>query len=84
MKLSKNIAISETGFVFDPTTGDSYSLNPVAAEILQLLKNNKSIKDVIASVIKKYEVDEAQLEKDIQDFIMSLEQYHLIEQHNEN
>ncbi|OGP12414.1 MAG: hypothetical protein A2053_04130 [Deltaproteobacteria bacterium GWA2_50_8] len=84
MKLSKNIAISETGFVFDPTTGDSYSLNPVAAEILQLLKNNKSIKEVIASVLKKYEVDEPQLEKDIQDFVMSLEQYHLIEQKNEN
>jgi len=84
MKLSKNIAISETGFVFDPTTGDSYSLNPVAAEILQLLKNNKSIKEVITSVLKKYEVDEPQLEKDIQDFIMSLEQYHLIEQKNEN
>lgn len=84
MKLSKNIAISETGFVFDPTTGDSYSLNPVAAEIMQLLKENKSVKEVITEILEKYDVEESQLEKDILDFVMSLEQYHLIEQNNEN
>ena len=35
MRLKKNIAVSDSGFVFNPTTGDSYSLNPVGKEILQ-------------------------------------------------
>ena len=40
MQLRKNIAISETGFVFNPTTGDSYSINEVGREILAYLKEN--------------------------------------------
>ena len=51
MKLNKNIAISETGFVFDPATGDSYSLNPVASDIMQLLKSGMPIKDIISLLI---------------------------------
>ena len=35
MKLKKNIATSESGFVFNPSTGDSFSLNTIGAEILK-------------------------------------------------
>ena len=42
MKLKKNIAISETGFIFNPSSGDSYSTNPIGLEIINLMKNNKN------------------------------------------
>ncbi len=29
MNVKKDIAISDSGFVFDPTTGESYSVNPI-------------------------------------------------------
>lgn len=83
MKIEKNIAISDTGFVFDPSTGDSYSLNPVGAEILQHLKNEKSLKEITTILLEKYDVEEPELEKDIIDFVMSLEQFHLISHNNE-
>ena len=38
MNLRKNIATSESGFIFNPSTGDSFSANPLAAEILLHLK----------------------------------------------
>ena len=36
MNIRKDIAISDTGFVFDPVTGESFSLNPIGVEILSL------------------------------------------------
>ena len=38
MQIKSKLAISSSGFVFDPTTGDSYSLNPIGAEIANLIK----------------------------------------------
>jgi len=37
MRIRKNIAISDTGFIFNPTTGDSYSINQVGQEIGRIL-----------------------------------------------
>ena len=34
MRIKKNIAVSETGFVFDPTSGESYSINREGQEII--------------------------------------------------
>jgi hypothetical protein len=46
MYLRKNIATSESGFIFNPATGDSFSANPVAAEILlQLKQGNRGRSD---------------------------------------
>ena len=40
MKLKRNIAVSESGFLFDPTSGESYSLNEQGLEILNLMKGS--------------------------------------------
>lgn len=79
MKLKKNIATSEAGFIFNPGTGDSFSVNNMGTEILSMLKENKSQDDVIASISDRYEVDMSQLEKDLEDFISQLYGYNLLE-----
>jgi hypothetical protein len=79
MKLKKNIATSEAGFIFNPTTGDSFSVNNIGTEILSMLKENKSQADVIESISTRYEVDSSQLEKDLEDFISQLYGYNLLE-----
>jgi hypothetical protein len=43
MRLKKNIAVSESGFVFDPNTGDSFSLNKIGLEIVESLKQNPTV-----------------------------------------
>ncbi len=40
----KNLALSDTGFVFDPTTGNTYTLNETALAIVRLLKQDKTKK----------------------------------------
>lgn len=68
MHLKKNIATSESGFIFNPGTGDSYSANPIAAEILALLKEGTPVAAIKNTLLDKYDVSAAQLEKDWDDF----------------
>jgi hypothetical protein len=68
MHLKKNIATSESGFIFNPATGDSYSANPIAAEILLQLKEGSPIASIKTKILEQYDVSAAQLEKDWDDF----------------
>jgi hypothetical protein len=79
MKLKKNIATSEAGFIFNPGTGDSFSVNNIGAEILAMFKENKSMKEIIENISLKYEVEKSQLEKDMDDFVSQLFSYNLLE-----
>lgn len=78
MTINANVAISETGFIFDPTSGNSYTLNPVALDFINLVKANKSLKEVKTTMTKKYDVDDSMLEKDYYDFVNMLKQYQLV------
>ena len=79
MKLRSNIAVSDNGFVFDPNTGDSYNLNFVRQEIIQMLKSNLSEKEIANAITKKYDVEENTFEQNLFDFIGMLNHYDLIE-----
>ena len=72
MKLKKNIALSDTGFVFDPSNGNSFSTNPIGLEIIQLLKQNKTQSEIETKILATYEVDKNTFEKDYYDFVNML------------
>jgi hypothetical protein len=78
MKLSKNIAISDTGYIFNPTNGDSFSCNPVGADIIQLLKDGIDKEGIIAYITEKYDVNQRTVERDLEDFIMQLQDSYLV------
>lgn len=80
MKLKKNIASSENGFVFNPTTGDSFSLNTLGSAILLSMKDNKSSAEIKDDILKLYDVEKNQLEKDWDDFMAQLRDNNLLEQ----
>lgn len=79
MRLKKNIAISESGFVFDPNSGDSFSLNPLGVEILHMIKDGHEQNLIFRNILDKYDVDKATLENNFFDFIGMLKQYNLFE-----
>jgi hypothetical protein len=78
MQINKNIAISDSGFIFNPSTGDSFSTNQVGMEIIRLLKDNKSKEEVISGVVSIFNVDEATVEKDLSDFTLMLNNFQLV------
>ena len=79
MKLKKNIATSENGFIFNPATGDSFSSNPIAAEILALMKAGRTQPEIKQQLLEIYDVDENQLERDWEDWISQLKDANLLE-----
>jgi len=76
--IKKNIATNEFGFVFNPATGDSFSSNPVAAEIIQLMKDNHSLNEIKKILLDKYEVDKMTIEKDVDEFVGLLKENNLL------
>ena len=79
MKPKKNIAISETGFIFDPTTGDSFTLNTTGLELLDMLRQEKSFDDICSAFMTKYDVDTTSFERYYVDFVATLKQMQLVE-----
>ncbi len=82
MNINKNIAVSDSGFVFNPSTGESYSVNPIGVEIIELLKQEKSLDEITQNLTERYNADVVTIDKDVADFISLLKQYSLIENQN--
>ena len=83
MKLQKNIAVSEAGLLFNPVTGESFSVNPIGIEILNLIREEKNPEQIRKVILEKYSTDEITFEKDYHDFIGILEHNNLLERHEE-
>jgi hypothetical protein len=80
MRFKKNIATSDTGFVFNPGSGDSFSSNQIGTDIISCFKEDKSRQEIIELICDKYEVEKNQLEKDLEDFLTQLREHNLLEE----
>ncbi len=83
MKINKNIAISDSGFVFNPVNGESFSVNPIGAEIINLMKTGQAYDEIEQSLMNKYSVEITTFERDYFDFIGLLKQHNLIDTNEE-
>jgi hypothetical protein len=79
MKLKKNVAVSEAGLLFNPVTGESFSVNPIGVEILNLLRDEKSFEEISEIILSKYTTDIKTLETDYNDFLEILSHNNLLE-----
>ncbi len=79
MKIKSNVAVSESGYVFNPSTGESYSINPIGIEIFNMIKEQKAFEEISGEILNRYNAEVDTFEKDYQDFITFLKQYQLIE-----
>jgi hypothetical protein len=79
MKIKSNIATSENGFIFNPATGDSFSGNGMAAVLLLAMKSGKSESEIKQDILDRYNVNQAQLDLDWEDWILQLKEANLLE-----
>jgi hypothetical protein len=80
MLIKGNIALSENGFVFNPSTGDSFTINKTGKEVLTLVKEGKDISLIKELMLEKYDVDRNTLERYLSDFINDLNVNNLLEE----
>ena len=79
MKIRENLAVSENGFVFDPKTGESFTVNEVGVEIINQLKKTSNLDEILKNIETEYEVDRFTLEKSVNDFIKMMQEFNLME-----
>ncbi len=77
MKLRDNIALSKSGFVFNPVNGESFTLNETGSRILQLMKEGYEQKEIIEKIGSEYQSEASKVEKDVEDFFDLLQRYQL-------
>ncbi len=73
-----SLAISDSGFIFDPVSGHSYTTNQIGLEIIRLLKEDKDIPEIIEYILDEFDVNRDEFETDLIDFTQNLKSYYLI------
>lgn len=73
-----NLAISDTGFIFDPVSGNSFSTNETGLLIIKELKNDAPVDRVIKAVLECYEVSAEVAKQDVLQMIDSLRSDYLL------
>ncbi len=77
----KDLAVSESGFLFDPYSGTTFNLNNTGKFVLQLLTEGKRVEEIEAALRDKFEVGEEDLQNDIYEFVNLLKENHLLSNH---
>jgi len=77
MEISKTISISKSGFVFDSKTGESYSLNGIGKEIMELIVEGRSGEEIKEYITTKYDVSEEIFSRHLDDYLQMLSHYNI-------
>ncbi|MHC4860419.1 MAG: PqqD family protein [Planctomycetota bacterium] len=77
----KDLAVSDSGFVFDPYTGATFTVNPTGRTVLEGLKEDRSRDQLIAALKESFETrDEDDLHRDLDEFVRLLREHDILPQ----
>ena len=77
-KIPENLAVSDSGFLFMPSTGETFTLNQIGKEIFRMIQTGTEEEEIVKQIVSDYEIDNNSFEKDLHDFISQLKNYSLI------
>jgi len=70
--------VSDEMVILDSQSGQYYTLNDMATEMLEQLRQNKTVNEVVMSICNEYEVEYDEVHTDLNDMINILVQKELI------
>jgi PqqD family protein of HPr-rel-A system len=72
------LSLNNEGFVFDPTSGESYTTNTTGLLILNGLRQNKSPETIAQALQEEFDVNPDKAERDVADFQIQLRTHQLL------
>jgi len=66
------LAVSESGFVFDPASGHNFTVNETGLVLLRLLQKTQRLDQILNTLRSEFEVDPREMERDVVEFISAL------------
>jgi hypothetical protein len=71
----QRLAISESGFVFDPVSGHNFTVNETGLMILRLLQKDNQLAKLLDHLANEYNAPRRELERDVLEFAGLLRDY---------
>jgi len=68
----KRLAINDSGFVFDPVSGRSFTVNESGVALLKLMMDEHSVPAIIKKLSEQWDVEPRQAERDLLEFVAEL------------
>jgi hypothetical protein len=81
VKAVQGLSIADLGaesVALDANSGQYYGLNPVGAYVLEKIKTEKVVKDVVSDVAQRFGVDHEVASADVMSFLVELEAAELL------
>ncbi len=78
MQVVDQLVLDENNIAFHPMMGNSYQLNNIAREIINLLRKHKNKDDILNVLTEKYDISREELFIDLSDFFSKMKIYGLI------
>jgi len=72
------LAVNEEGFVFDPQTGESFTVNETGKTILKALIESKAQEGIAMKLTEQFNVSHQEAQADVRDFLQHLRAYQLL------
>lgn len=66
------LAVSESGFVFDPASGHHFTVNETGLVLLRLLLKSPRLDQVLETLGNEYDADPREMERDVIEFVSAL------------
>lgn len=73
-----DLALSESGFVFDPYSGGTFTVNRTGMVLLHSLRDGLTRAQIVERLRTEFQVDDADLESDVGEFVRLLVQQGLL------
>jgi PqqD family protein of HPr-rel-A system len=77
----KDIAINDTGFVFDPYSGGTFTLNATGQVIVKALRDGLTQDEIVVRLRSEFDGVTTKLDEEVQDFVRTLREFGLLSNH---
>ena len=66
------LAVSESGFVFDPASGHNFTVNETGLVLLRLLLKEQRLDQILGILRNEFDADPRDIERDVIEFVSAL------------
>ena len=66
------LAVSESGFVFDPASGHNFTVNETGLVLLRLLLKEQRLDQILETLRNEFDADPRDIERDVIEFVSAL------------
>jgi PqqD family protein of HPr-rel-A system len=78
MQRLRSLALNPDGFAFDPTTGESFTLNETGLTILEGLREGLTHEQLTTRLTERFDVPADDASRDVDDFLDHLRTFRLL------